>query len=86
MPNLTAVEVNLAVANPGQEAEEVALQVLKASGELLATVSRNVPVSEGSHALFVFPEGLVMVTPGKVVYSIRVSGGYLFGWKYVVGG
>jgi hypothetical protein len=85
MPNLIAVEVNLAVANAGPEAEEVTLRVLNAAGELLATVSRSVTVSESSHALFVFPEGGVMVTPGEA-YSIRVSGESLFGWKYVVGG
>jgi len=85
MPKLTGVEVNLAVGNVGPEEEEVTLRVLKAAGEVLATVSRSVPVSESSHTLFVFPEGGLAVTPGEV-YSIQLSGGYLFGWKYVVGG
>ena len=85
MPKLTAVGVSLAVANAGPEEEEVTLRVLNAAGEVLATVSRSVPVSESSHTLFVFPEGGLAVTPGEV-YSIRVSGEYLFGWKYVVGG
>jgi hypothetical protein len=85
MPKLTGVEVKLAVANAGPEEEDVTLQVLNATGEVLATVSRSVPVIESSHALFVFPEGGVPVTPGEV-YSIRLSGEYLFGWKYVVGG
>ena len=85
MPKLAAVEVNLAVANPGPEEEEVTLRVLNAAGEVIATVSRSVPVSESSHALFVFPEGGLAVTPGEV-HSIRVSGEYLFGWKCMVGG
>jgi len=85
MPRLTAVEVNLAIANAGPEEEEVTLRVLNAAGEVLATVSRSVPVTESRHALFVFPEGGLAVTPGEE-YSIRVSGEYLFGWKYVVGG
>ena len=85
MPKLTSVEVNLAVANPGPQEEDVTLHVLNAAGEVLATVSRSVPVIESGHALFVFPEGGVPVTPGEV-YSIRLSGEYLFGWKYVVGG
>lgn len=85
MPKLTAVGVNLAVANAGPEEEEVTLSVLNATGEVLEMVSRSVPVSESSHALFVFPEGGLAVTPGEV-YSIRVSGEYLFGWKYVVAG
>ena len=85
MPKLTAVEVNLAVANPGPEEEEVTLRVLNAASEVIATVSRIVPVSESSHTLFVFPEGGLAVTPGEV-HSIRVSGESLFGWKYVVGG
>ena len=85
MPKLTAVEVNLVVANPGAEEEEMTLRVLNAAGEDVATVSRSVPVSESSRALFVFSERGVAVTPGEV-YSIRVSGENLFGWKYVVGG
>jgi hypothetical protein len=85
MPKLTAVELNLAVANPGPEEEEVTLRVLNVVGEVIATVSRSVPVSAGSHTLFVFPEGGLAVTPGEV-HSIRVSGEHLFGWKYVVGG
>jgi len=85
MPKLTAVEVNLAVANPGPEEEEVTLRVLNVVGEVIATVSRSVPVSESTHTLFVFPEGGLAVTPGEV-HSIRVSGEHLFGWKYVVGG
>ena len=85
MPKLTAVTVNLVVLNPGPEEEEVTLRVLNAAGEVLETVSRSVPVSESSHTLFVFPEGGLAVTPGEA-YSIRVSGEYLFGWKYVVGG
>lgn len=75
----------LAVGNPGPQEQEVTLQLLSAGGELLATVSRNVPVNDSSHALFVFPEGGLPVTPGEV-YSIRLSGKYLFGWKYVMGG
>ena len=75
----------MAVANAGPEREEVTLRVLNAAGEVLATVSRNVPERESSHTLFVFPEGGLAVTAGEE-YSIRVSGESLFGWKYVVGG
>jgi len=85
MPKLTAVEVNLAVGNAGLEEEEVTLRVLNAAGEVLATVSRRVRVGESGHALFVLPEGGLTVIPGEF-YSIRLSGEYLFGWKYVVGG
>jgi hypothetical protein len=85
MPKLTAVQVNLAVANAGPEEEEVTLRVLNAAGEVLATVSRSVPLTESGRALFVFPEGGLAVTPGDV-FTIRVSGEHLFGWKYVVGG
>lgn len=84
-PKLTAVEVNLTVANPGPEEEEVTLQVLNSAGEVLATVSRTLPVSECGHTLFVFAEGGLAVTSGEV-YSIRVSGEHLFGWKYVIDG
>jgi hypothetical protein len=87
MPKLTAVEVNLTVANAGPEEEEVTLRVLDASGEVLETLTQSVPVSECGHTRFVFPEGGLAVTPGEE-YSIRVSEENLvrFGWKYVVGG
>lgn len=39
-------------------------------------------VADG-HVRFAF--GGLEVSPGKV-YSIRLSGGTVFGWKYVVGG
>jgi hypothetical protein len=35
--------------------------------------------------LFVFPNGGVDISPGQL-YSLRLSGGTTFGWKYVVGG
>ena len=46
MPKLTAVAVDLVVLIPGPEEEEVTLRVLNAAGEVLATVSRSVPVTE----------------------------------------
>src|SRR5216684_2869264 len=51
----------------------------------LAVVSKTVPVADCGHVLFVFPNGGLRVSPGQV-YSIRLSGGSVFGWKYVVGG
>ena len=85
LPKLTSVEVELVVANPGPSDDELTIRLADADGEVLATVSQTVPVADCHHVLFVFPDGGLQVSPGQV-YSIRLSGGSLFGWKYVVGG
>lgn len=85
LPRLTRIEVELVVANPGPSDEEVMMFLQDAEGETLANVSKTVPVADCGHVLFVFPNGGVQVSPGQV-YSIRLSSGSLYGWKYVVGG
>jgi hypothetical protein len=85
LPRLTRVEVELVVANPGPSDGEVTMFVENAGGEVLADVSKTAPVADCGRVLFVFPNGGLRVSPGQV-YSIRLSGGSLFGWKYVVGG
>jgi hypothetical protein len=85
-PRLTAVEVELVVANPGPASSEVTMTLLNAGGDPLAVVAKTVPVDASRHVLFVFPTGGLRVSPGQL-YSIELSGGAgLFGWKYVVGG
>jgi hypothetical protein len=85
LPRLTGVEVELVVANPGSSDGEVVMSLQNAGEEVLAVVSKTVTVAGCSHVLFVFPNGGLRVSPGQV-YSIRLSGGSVFGWKYVVGG
>jgi hypothetical protein len=85
LPRLTGVEVELVVANPGPSDDELTMYLGNAEGEVLAVVSKTVPVADCRHVLFVFPKGGLQVSPGQV-YSIRLSGGSVFGWKYVVGG
>ena len=85
LPRLAGVEVELVVANPGPSDDEVTLYLGNAEGEVLAVVSNTVPVADCRHILFVFPNGGLPVSAGQV-YSIRLSGGSVFGWKYVVGG
>lgn len=85
LPRLTAVEVELVVANPGPSDDEVTLNLLGAGGEVLAVVSKTVFVANCRHILFVFPNGGLQVSPGQV-YSIQLGGSSVFGWKYVVGG
>ena len=85
LPRLTRVEVELVVANPGPSDGEVTMFLENAGGEVLADVSKTVPVADCGHVQFVFPNGGLRVSPGQV-YSIRLSGGSVFGWKYVVGG
>jgi hypothetical protein len=64
---------------------EVMMNLANAEGKLLAVVSKAVPVDDCRHVLFVLPNGGLEVSPGQV-YSIQLSGGSVFGWKYVVGG
>jgi hypothetical protein len=85
LPRLNSVEVELVVANSGPPDEEVILDLLNAEGEMLAVVSKTVPVEECGHVRFFFPNGGWQVSLGQV-YSIRLRGGTLFGWKYVTGG
>jgi hypothetical protein len=85
LPRLTRVEVELVVANPGPSDGDVVMSLQNAEGEVLGVASKTVPVADCNHVLFVFPNGGLRVSPGQV-YSIRLSGGSVFGWKYVVGG
>jgi hypothetical protein len=85
LPRLNRVEVELVVANPGPTDGDVVMSLWNAGGEVLAVVSRTVQVADCSHVLFFLPNGGLQVSPGQV-YSIRLSGGSVFGWKYVVGG
>jgi hypothetical protein len=85
LPRLSRVEVELVVANPGPSDGEITMFLGNAEGEVLADVSKTVPVADCDHVQFVFPNGGLRVSPGQV-YSIRLSGGSVFGWKYVVGG
>ncbi|MGH9544343.1 MAG: hypothetical protein ACRD23_03925 [Terriglobales bacterium] len=85
LPRLTAVEVELVVANPGPSEEEVSMFVRNARGDVLADVFKTVAVADCGHVVFVFPNGGLAVSPEQV-YSIGLSGGSVFGWKYVVRG
>jgi hypothetical protein len=80
LPRLSRVEVELVVANPGPSDGEITMFLGNAEGEVLADVSKTVPVADCGHVQFVFPNGGLQVSPGQV-YSIRLSGGSVFGWK-----
>jgi hypothetical protein len=85
LPRLTSVEVELVVGNPGPPDEELTLSLLNPKGEVLAVISKTVPVEDCGRVRFFLPNGGARVSPG-LVYSIRLKGGSLFGWKYVAGG
>lgn len=86
LPLLTAVEVELVVAKPGSANDEVTVTITgPGEGPVLASVSKIVTAAECSHVLFILPKGGVRVSPGEL-YSIGLSGGNRFGWKYVFGG
>ncbi len=85
LPKLVGVEVQLLVANPGPHKDTLTLALFDASERSVAVVSKTVATSGCDFVLFVFPDDGVEVSPGQL-YSLRLSGGPTFGWKYVVGG
>jgi hypothetical protein len=85
-PHLTAVEVELTVANPDETNGEVTLALLDDAGTVLRHVSKTVAANDCGHVRFVFAKGGVDVSPGKS-YTIHLgSNSMLFGWKYVLDG
>lgn len=92
LPRLLAVEVQLVVANPNQgkdkdaqDEDALTLTVLDNTGQPLISVVRTVLPADSARAFVLLPNDGIAVQPGQT-YWIRVSGGLLFGWKYVVGG
>ncbi len=85
LPKLVGVEVELVVGNPGPPDDTLTMVLLDASERSVAAVSKTVPTADCEHVLFVFPNGGAEVSAGQL-YSLRLSGGTTFGWKYVVGG
>jgi hypothetical protein len=85
VPRLLGVEVELIVGNPGPSEDELTLTVLDSKGRTLAVVTQPVETSGCEHTMFIFPKDEIQVTPGET-YWLRLKGGTLFGWKYVVGG
>jgi hypothetical protein len=84
LPKLVGVEVELVVANPGPPDEVLTMELLD-SNEHSVVTKKTVSTAECDHVLFVFPDSGVEVSPGKI-YSLQLTGGNTFGWKYVVGG
>jgi hypothetical protein len=82
---LLAVEVELALGNPGTRQDKLILTILDSHGQTVAAVAKIVSEADFQHTLFVIPDGGIDVNPGET-YSIKLSGGLTFGWKYVVGG
>lgn len=84
-PKLTAVEVDLLVGNAGRADDRVTLAVLDSNGRALSVLSRAVETKNCDQVIFVIPKGGFEVVPGQT-YSLKLSGGVTFGWKYIVGG
>lgn len=85
MPRLLGVEVELIVGNPGPDEDDLTLTVLDSEGRTLAAVTKPVTTMGCDHTMFVIPKHGLAVKPGQT-YWLRLEGGTLFGWKYVVGG
>jgi hypothetical protein len=85
LPKLLAVEVDLVVGNAGPDEDELTLTVLDSNGRTLAIVTEPVVITGCEHTMFVLPKHGLVVKPGQT-YWLRLKGGTLFGWKYVVGG
>jgi hypothetical protein len=82
---LLGVEVELVVGNAGPADDDLTLTVMDASGQTVAVVTQTVEASACEHAMFVVPKNGIDVIPGQT-YRLKLTGGMLFGWKYVVGG
>jgi hypothetical protein len=80
LPRLVTVEVELVVANPGPSTDTLTMKLVDPTGRPVAIVSKMVQTTDAEHALFVFPEGGVEVSPGQL-YSLQLSGGPTLGWK-----
>src|SRR5258708_33702058 len=85
LPRLLGVEVQLVVGNPGEKDDELTLTLMDAAGQIVAVVTQTVQASDCEHTLFVIPKDGIDVIPGQT-YRLKLTGGTLFGWKYVVGG
>ena len=85
LPRLLGVEVELVLANPGDKDDDLTLTVMDAKGTPLAVVTQTVQSSDCEHTMFVIPRDGIDVTPGQT-YRLELTGGTLFGWKYVIGG
>jgi len=85
LPKLVGVEVQLVLGNPGPPDDRLTVTILDSSDHVIGIVSKTVSAADYSHVLFVFPSGGVQVSPGQL-YSLRLSGGITFGWKYVLAG
>jgi hypothetical protein len=85
LPKLAAAEVELVLANPGPPEDALTMTVMDSGGRSMAVVSKTVAAADCAQVLFVFRNGGVKISPGQL-YSLRLSGGATFGWKYVVGG
>jgi hypothetical protein len=85
MPKLLAVEVELVVGNPGPLQDQLTLTVLDAKRQTVAVVTETVQASACEHTMFVISKDGVDVQPGET-YRLKLTGGTLFGWKYIVGG
>ena len=85
VPRLLGVEVELVVGNPGNPEDELTLTILDESGQVLATVTREVRADSCERVMFAMPNSGVELSPGEK-YWIRLTGGPTFGWKYMVGG
>jgi hypothetical protein len=90
LPKLQGVEVELVLGNAdatknGADKDNLTLSVLDGTGKTVMSITQTIYASDCDHAMFVIPNGGIDVTPGDT-YSLRLSGGTTFGWKYVGGG
>jgi len=85
LPKLLAVEVELVVGNPGPPEDELTLTVLDSAGQEVVVMTQLVHASDCDHTMFMISKDGVDVQPGQI-YRLKLTGGILFGWRYVVGG
>jgi phosphotriesterase-related protein len=80
-PNLTAVEIDILTANPGQRGDTLTVEIAK-DGQVLASAERYVEDGFDGLLRFEFAQA-VAVVPGEIyALKVRDTGKTCFGWKY----
>ena len=69
----------------GASEDDLTLTVLDEAGQTVADVTKTVRTVDDDHVLFAIPKNGIEVTPGRTC-RLKLTGGIMFGWKYIVGG
>jgi len=80
-PNLTAVEIDIFAANPGQGGDVLTVEIAK-DEDILASAERSVEDGFDGLLRFEFPKAVLLVPEQIYELKVRDTGKTQFGWKY----